>query len=81
VNSFNFKFEPRILQGCKNTDLFINYYKFAHFIFSANTLKPRFLISHNFSVILTFGPVWYCSVIGRELQRGKTRERTKRVQL
>lgn len=65
----------------KKTDLFINYCKFAHFIFSVSTLKPRFLISHNFSVILTFGPVWYCGVRGRELQRGKKRERSKRVEL
>lgn len=53
----------------KKTELFINECKFAHFIFSVSTLKPRFLISHYFSVILTSGPVWYCGVRGREAGR------------
>lgn len=62
----------------KKTELFINDCKFAHFIFSVSTLKPRFLILRYFSVILTSGPVWYCGVRGREPWRGKKREKQER---
>lgn len=65
----------------KKTELFINDCKFAHFIFSVSTLKPRFLISRYFSIILTSGPMWYCGVRGGEPRRGRKRERSESVEL
>lgn len=73
--------DDKMNKPIKKTERFINDCIFAHFIFSVSTLKPRFLISHYFSVILTSGPVWYCDVRGREPQRARKRERSKSVEL
>lgn len=66
----------------KKTDLFINDCKFAHFIFSISTLKPRFLISLLF---LSNPDLRACVVLRcqrkRATERQEERERSKSVEL